>query len=476
MSPLLLDGGQGAPLQDREQPSRGLLRLRVDLLLLTRHRHGEPRDEPVGEIGEHLLLAAAQDHRHDPGPEPIEVTVGGGPARTVERGELLVEPPQRSEELWVHHLHEAVAACTAAATGGRSEVKAGANVVLRLERVVSRGDSPGIQYVVVDPHSTLFEGAVGWADLVARRPLEPGTTMMAYSMTKTITAAAVLQLVEKGALTLDTPVRALLSDIPYGDRLTIRHLLGQTSGIPNPIPLKWVHLPEEHAAYDEQAMLARRLTESPGLRFSPGERYAYSNLSYWLVGRVVEKVSGVPYQEYVRANIFARLGLPPAEIGFVIPARERQAKGYLPMWSLWNLLKPFLIDRKFIGEYEGSWLHVNDNYLDGAAFGGIVASARSMGRFLQDQLAPESVVLGQEGRRMFFEQQKDNAGEPVETTLGWHVAPRGAGYFFKEGGGAGFHAEMRVYRTSGFASVVIANNGSFDVNGFLDATDREFTR
>jgi D-alanyl-D-alanine carboxypeptidase len=359
-------------------------------------------------------------------------------------------------------------------------MKAGTDVAervrARLDGIVVGGKSPGIQYVVVGPGSTHFEGAAGWADLAARRPLEPGTTMMAYSMTKTITAAAVLQLAERRALALDTPVRALLPDIPYGDRLTLRHLLAQTSGIPNPIPLKWVHLPEEHAAYDEKAMLVRRLAASPGLRFAPGERYAYSNLSYWLLGRAVEKVSGLPYQEYVQINVFARLGLPPAEIAFAIPDREQHAKGYLPRWSLSNLLKPFLIDRKFVGDYEGSWLHVNDNYLDGPAFGGIVASARALGRFLQDQLAAESVVLGPEGRRLFFEQQKDNTGEPVETTLGWHLAPRGAGYFFKEGGGAGFHAEMRVYPSSRIASVAIANNGSFDVKGFLDAADPEFTK
>jgi CubicO group peptidase (beta-lactamase class C family) len=346
----------------------------------------------------------------------------------------------------------------------------------RLDAIVAAGELPGIQYVVVGPDSTLFEGAAGWADLAARRPLEPATTMMAYSMTKTITAAAVLQLVERGALALDSPVKALLPDVPYGDRLTIRHLLAQTSGIPNPIPLRWVHLPQEHAAYDERAMLARRLAENPRLRFAPGERYAYSNLSYWLLGRVVEKASGVPYQEYVRANVFDRLRVPPAEIGFAIADRGSHAKGYLPRWSWQNLLRPFLVDGKFVGEYEGSWLHVEDAYLDGAAFGGIVASARAMGSFLRDQLAAESVVLGPQARALFFERQRGRAGELVETTLGWHVAPGGAEYLFKEGGGAGFHAEMRLDRSARVGSVAIANSGSFDVKGFLDTADREFAR
>jgi len=373
-----------------------------------------------------------------------------------------------------------VLACTGAPPGGRLDSEVGTSAVerarARLEAVVARGEAPGLQYVVVGPAAALFEGAAGWADLAGRRPLEPGTTMMAYSMTKTFTAAAVLQLVERGSLSLDTPVRTLLPEVPYDARLTVRHLLTQTSGIPNPIPLKWVHLPEEHAAHDERAMLARRLAENPSLRFTPGERYAYSNLSSWLLGRIVEVVSGRPYQEQVRAEFLDRLELPPEEIGFTIPARERHAKGYLPRWSFMNLARPFLVDARFIGAYEGSWLHVNDNYLDGAAFGGLVASARAVGRFLQDQLADRPVLLGVETRRRFLEQQRNLAGEPIEMTLGWHVATRHRGFLFKEGGGAGFHSEMRLYPAARIATVVIANGSTFDVKAFLDAADTGFLR
>lgn len=343
----------------------------------------------------------------------------------------------------------------------------------RLDAAVASRRTPGLQYVAVSPASTLLDRAAGWADVAAGRSLRPETTMMVYSMTKTVTAVAALQLVERGALSLDVPVKALVPEIPYGDRLSLRHLLAQTSGIPNPIPLRWVHLPEEHASYDERAMLARRLAESPTLRFAPGGRYAYSNLSYWLLGVAIERASGLRYEEYVRANVFERLGLSPAEIAFAIPAPERHAKGYLPRWSVMNLLKPFLVDRKFIGGREGSWIHINDNYLDGAAFGGIVASARSIGRFLRDLLGEESALLGPGARRELLEQQRNDSGGLVETTLGWHVAPRGAGYFFKEGGGAGFHSEMRLYPAPRIASVVIANSASFDVKRFLDGADRE---
>ena len=334
--------------------------------------------------------------------------------------------------------------------------------------------APGLQHVVVGPEAILFEGAAGWADVLGRRPLEPSTTLMAYSMTKTVTAVAALQLVERGVLSLEEPVRSLLPEIPYDGRLRVRHLLAQTSGIPNPLPLRWVHLPEEHAAFDEKAMLARRLAEHPRLRFPPGARYAYSNLSYWLLGRVVEVVSGTAYPAYVRANVLDRLGLSPEEIGFEIPAPGRHARGYLPRWSAMSLLRPLLLDSRFVGRSEGRWLQVKDAYLDGPAFGGLVASARAMASFLRDQLGEESVLLGPEGRRLLRERQATDAGAPIRMTLGWHVAPGPRAFLYKEGGGAGFHSEMRVYPRARIASVAMASSAAFDVKRFLDVADREF--
>lgn len=314
-----------------------------------------------------------------------------------------------------------------------------------------RGDAaPGIQYVVVNRDASLFDHATGWSDIAVQRPLLPGTTMMIYSMTKTITAAAALQLVEQGEISLETAVRAYLSDIPYDERLTIRHLLAQTSGIPNPIPLKWVHLPEEHAAFDERAALRKVLENNAHLRFSPGEKFAYSNIAYWLLGQVIERVTGDSYRDYVVQNVFRRLSLPPAEADVVIPSPEHHAKGYLPKWSFMNLAMPFLVDARFIERYEGRWLHIKDNYVNGPAFGGIVSSARTVARFLQDQLREQSALFTRQTWRLFFEQQKTNAGDPIGMTLGWHIGVNeNVTSYYKEGAGAGFHAEMRVYPSMG---------------------------
>lgn len=154
-----------------------------------------------------------------------------------------------------------------------------------LQGAIRRRQTPGLQYVVVNQSATVFEAHEGLADIAAGRPMLGGTTMMAYSMSKTITAAAVLQLVEAGRVRLDDPVAQYLDWQPYGNRITVRQLLSHTSGIPNPIPLRWVHPVSAAAGFDELGALKSVVGEHPRLAFAPGTKYAYSNIGYWMCGR-----------------------------------------------------------------------------------------------------------------------------------------------------------------------------------------------
>lgn len=341
-----------------------------------------------------------------------------------------------------------------------------------LDRKLATNGFPGIQYRVLNRDGLVFEYAGGSADIAARRPMQLDTTMMANSMTKTLTAAAVLQLVEEGKVRLDKPISDYVDGSPYGNKVLVRHLLAQTSGLPNPIPLRWVHLASEHEHYDEAAAMETILCKYPRLDFVPGTRYQYSNISYWLLGSLIANVSGMSFEAYMRMHIFARIGTPAGEMDWVILALDHHAKGYLRKWSFLNLLKPFLLDAEFIGKYEGDWLHIEHHYLNGPAFGGIVTSARALGVFLQDQLQDESKLFGKPTRDLFYEQQRNNRGEPVNMTLGWHIGWRnGKRYYFKEGGGGGFHSEMRIYPDAKVATVVIGNDTSFDAPGLLNRVD-----
>lgn len=333
--------------------------------------------------------------------------------------------------------------------------------------------APGLQYLVIDSEGTLFEYAGGWADIKNQIPMTLDHTMMAYSMTKTFTAVAVLQLVELGKLGLDDEIDNYLPDIPYiGQDITVRQLVDHTSGIPNPIPLRWAHLEGEDAIFDEEAALSRVLQENPKLAFEQGEKFAYSNIGYWLLGIIIAHVSGQPYTDFVKSNILLPLGISSQEMDFKIPDFDRHAKGYLAKYSMMNLVKRFFMDSKFWNGYEGNWLLIKNLNLNGPSFGGLVGTTRSFAQFLQDQLQAESIILRPESKRLLETQQSDNHGKPIPMTLGWHIGgTNGLTYFFKEGGGGGYHSEMRLYPQKDMASVMMVNRTNFNSNDFLNRVD-----
>lgn len=348
-----------------------------------------------------------------------------------------------------------------------------------LDRILGRflkPRSPGLAYVMTDAEGPVFGYAGGWADIAGRAPMTVRTTQAAFSMTKTLTAVAVLQLVERGSLRLDDEVRSYVEH-PYDARVTVRQLLTHTAGLPNPIPLRWVHPSDRHDRFDEQAALAAVLARHGRSKSGPGERYRYSNIGYWLLGRVVERVSGQGYAAFMRERIFAPLGLGPGDIGYTVAAPENQAKGYLAAWSLLNVLKGFLLERDAWEGYEGKWLRIRDVYPNGPAFGGAIGSAAAFAAILRDLLKARPVLFSAETRDLLYDRARDGAGRELAMTLGWHVGGLdGRPYYFKEGGGAGFHCEMRAYPDRGRGSVVMVNRTSFASNAVLSRIDREVLR
>lgn len=340
-----------------------------------------------------------------------------------------------------------------------------------LTKQITRSRVPGLQYLVLDPERVAFEFDGGWADLGHRGPMTPATTMMAYSMSKTITALAVLQLVAAGRVALDDAIDQYHS-IPYGAGIRVRHLLAHLSGIPNPIPLRWVHPAGRHAGFDEHAALDAVMRDHPRRAFAPGEKYRYSNIGYWLLGSVVEQASGRSLPSYVAEQVFAPLGIGALDLGYAIPDASRHAHGYLKKYSIMNLAKRLLIDREFIGDYEGPWLRIEPHYLNGPAFGGLVGTARGFGRVLQDQLRPRSVLFDAATRDLLYTPQRVTSGRLVPMTLGWHIGDlQGVQFFYKEGGGGGFHCEMRLYPARSLATVLMTNATGFDVKRCLNTLD-----
>ncbi len=336
---------------------------------------------------------------------------------------------------------------------------------------LSSTSEPGIQYVAVNSSAVLFDYSTGLADIKNNTSLSTSHTMAAFSMTKTLTAIAILQLLERHRIKLDDNI-SLYIEHPYNADISIRQVLNHTSGIPNPIPLKWVHLAEEHTGFNENKALEKVLLENPKGSSLLGEKYSYSNIGYWLLGGIIEQVSGLSYSEYIRQNIFEPLNLSNKEISFKIIQEDNHAKGYLKKYSLMNLIKSFLIEESAWGEYEKNWLHINNVYLNGPAFGGAIGSAKAFSRILQSLLSEHSALLSNHVKQHLYTQAEDNSGNKIAMTLGWHIGEfDDKKYYFKEGGGAGFHSEMRIYPDLGFASVLMVNRTSFNTKKQLTNLD-----
>jgi CubicO group peptidase (beta-lactamase class C family) len=346
-----------------------------------------------------------------------------------------------------------------------------------LDRMIEKGTIPGIQYLVMNEEKILFEYNGGWQDIKNKIPVTASTTFMLNSSTKPITAAAILQLAEKGEIHLDSSVSSYYSHHPYGEEVTVRHLLTHTAGIPDPAPINWFHLAEEHENFDEKSALAEVLKNSK-LKSSPGEKYRYSNISYWLLGKIIETVSGVSYPDYVRKNIIQSLSIPAKEMDFSIPDLKLQAKEYQKKFSLLNLVIYFMGDNKIRGKSEGSWSRYKFIYHNGYSYGGLYANAHGVSRFLQDMLKERPVIFSLKTKQAFFTPQKNNAGELLETTPGWSTGELfNSKYYGKPGGGRGSSSNIRIYPDKGIATVFLVNKieiSESPINKFSDFLDKAF--
>ena len=181
--------------------------------------------------------------------------------------------------------------------------------------------------VWIDAPAYQFAGASGFADLADDVPMSPEGAFRIGSITKMFTATVIIQLAEDGLLTLDDPLTRWLPDVaeqlPYGDEITLRHLLTHTSGVFNIIEhdAYWADIFTE-ATIDEDAGILTlacvqrdpydtlaRYVYGQDANFEPGARWSYSNTNYTLLGMVIEKATAMPLAEAYRTHIYEPLGM-----------------------------------------------------------------------------------------------------------------------------------------------------------------------
>ena len=303
---------------------------------------------------------------------------------------------------------------------------------------------PGAAVAVTRGGRLVYARGFGYADVERKQTVTPTSLFRLASVSKPVTAVAVLQLVERGRLKLDDRVFDILrfgpllgegaSVDPRLEQVTVRQLLHHTGG--------W----DRGESFDpmfRSVAIAEALGVPPParppdiirymmgqpLQFDPGARYTYSNFGYSLLGRVIEELTGKPYEAAVQEAVLAPLGVEDMRIGATLPGgrAENEVCYYDPKNSTGPAVMGEAIGKAVPQQY-GAW------YLEGFdAHGGWIASAVDAARFAAEFDDPATCrLLTAETIRTMFARPAGAAGHNADGTprdayygCGWNVRPVG---------------------------------------------------
>lgn len=204
-----------------------------------------------------------------------------------------------------------------------------ATITQQLEQIghtYYKADQPGATVVVMKDGKVLLRKAYGLANLSNKETLQADHVMRLGSITKQFTAVAILQLIEAGKMALNDPVTKFFPDYPEtGKTITIEHLLTHTSGIPS-----YTSKPGFVASANKDISVSAMVDsfKNDALEFEPGSTFRYNNSGYFLLGAIIEKVSGETYANYVAKHIFTPLGMNNTAHEGHERSQQARAQGY----------------------------------------------------------------------------------------------------------------------------------------------------
>ncbi len=295
-----------------------------------------------------------------------------------------------------------------------------------LDGYLSRLEGVGFSGVVLAARDgqVILEKGYGYADREADRSVTAATVFTIGSITKQFTGAAILKLEMMGSLSTDDSITKYFSDVPPDKQgITLHHLLTHSAGLPGAIG----------DDFDITAT-ADRFTElamGTELRSAPGQQYEYSNVGFSLLGIIVEKVSGLGYEEFLRRNLFEPAGM--TRTGYLLPdyTDEELATGYRN-GNRWGSVvrKPMLPD--------GPGWHLRAN-------GGIHSTAGDMYRWYQALQGDQ--ILSSEAKEKYFAPHVDEGGGQSFYGYGWSIVPdyMGRRLITHNGGNGIFTADFRNF-------------------------------
>lgn len=298
----------------------------------------------------------------------------------------------------------------------------------------------GMSVAVVSPERILWADSHGWADRRERVPADVDTSYLIGSVTKVFTALAVMQLVDDGAVDLDRAYQSYVPEFAMKSRfgpisqITVRHLLTHHAGIPDDVWAgKFSESPAELASIIE-------IVNDMHTCYPPGEIRVYSNLGYALLGYLVERVSGTPYQAYIRERIFAPAGMDSS--GFFTHASQRSAHAVA---------------------YDARRRQQSEVPLLDAPAGSISSTVLDMARLLQALLRDDGTLVSPSSLAQMLRLQNLEVALDLDDRVGlcFTITERSqaVGRVYEHGGATLYHrAQIYLAPDAGLAAVVLSNS------------------
>jgi CubicO group peptidase (beta-lactamase class C family) len=286
-----------------------------------------------------------------------------------------------------------------------------------------------------------------------------------------------VRLAEEGKLDLDAPADEYYRGfmvVSQPTPVTVRHLLGHSSGLANPVPIKWVY-PAAGPVPDRRAFVERLLRKYRRLRFTPGERASYSNLGYLVLGEVIAEVTGTSYEEHVREEILSPLGMDRTGFSYPHDAGGEAATGYQPLWKPLTPLLRAALPRGIVGLRQERYVSFEPFYVKGPACGGLVGGVEDAARFLLLHLnggeVDDTRLLS--ARSVAGMRRVTPRGGKRDFGLGWFRSQEDEGsrpaFVEHLGSGAGFWNVTRIYPEESLGVVLMGNTTSYDHGSVCDA-------
>lgn len=318
-----------------------------------------------------------------------------------------------------------------------------------VKREMQERKIPGLQIVVVQHRKIAFSRSYGTANMAEEVPVDNQTIFPVNSCTKVFTAVAIMQLVEQGKINLSAKVKDYLTNLPESwQQVTVRQLLSHTSGLPDMLSLLDPRTGSLGSLKDEAGVWNKLITMP--LEFQPGERFNYNQTNAYLLGKIIDQLSGQPFAEFFAENQFQPLGMSHTVFG--------DSRDIIPHYAPTYFYRTAADGKSF------SQPRMMNNYYEFPYFrraaSGLNSSAEDMAKWIialqNGQLLKSRSILDTMWSADHF-----NNGKPTPWALGWGMnkfRPR----YKAVGMSGGSRAAFLLYPQNDLAVIILTNlSGSY---------------